>query len=45
MQSVEDTELHPKAGFTAIVGIAGALCGVVTVRCTAQTASLGEIAT
>jgi chemotaxis protein CheX len=29
-------------GFTAIVGIAGALCGVVTVRCGADTA--GQIA-
>jgi chemotaxis protein CheX len=29
---------HPKGGFTAIVGLAGALCGVVTVCCSAETA-------
>lgn len=28
----------PKGGFTAIVGLAGALCGVVTVCCSAETA-------
>lgn len=40
VKSVEDSELNPKGGFTAIVGIAGALCGVVTVRCAAETACL-----
>lgn len=36
---VAPSEEHPKGGFTAIVGLAGALCGVVTVRSTAKTAS------
>jgi outer membrane protein OmpA-like peptidoglycan-associated protein len=36
---VAPSEQDPKGGFTAIVGLAGALCGVVTVRCTAKTAS------
>ena len=38
----EPTEHKLKGGFTAIVGLAGALCGVVTVCCAARTA--GQIA-
>ena len=40
----------PKAEFTAMVGLTGALCGVVTVRCSAKTAAqvakamLGDVA-
>jgi len=34
---IPDQELA--GGFTAIVGLAGALCGLVTVRCSAETAS------
>ena len=33
-------EQKPKAEFTAMVGLAGALCGILTVRCDAKTAAL-----
>jgi chemotaxis protein CheX len=36
--AVEPPEDQPKGGFTAIVGLAGALCGVVTVCCGTETA-------
>jgi len=39
VKSAGPTERPVKGGFTAVVGLAGALCGVVTVRCAAQTAS------
>jgi len=32
------SEIKPQGGFTAMVGLAGALCGVLTVRCDAKTA-------
>jgi chemotaxis protein CheX len=35
---IESSEHKLKGGFTAIVGLAGALCGVVTVCCEADTA-------
>jgi len=34
----KSSEPNPKGGFTAIVGLAGAMCGVVTVCCAAATA-------
>jgi chemotaxis protein CheX len=42
VNAVKLFEHQMKAGLTAIVGLAGALCGVVTVRCAAETA--GQIA-
>lgn len=50
VKPVAQSEGKPNAGFTAMVGLAGALCGVVTVCCDAKTAGLiakgmlGEIA-
>ena len=50
VKPVAQSEGNPNAGFTAMVGLAGALCGVVTVCCDAKTAGLiakgmlGEIA-
>jgi len=38
VKPVEPSEHKLKGGFTAIVGLAGALCGVVTVCCAAPTA-------
>jgi chemotaxis protein CheX len=38
VKPVEPSEPKLEGGFTAIVGLAGALCGVVTVRCSAKTA-------
>jgi chemotaxis protein CheX len=42
VKPAEPAEPKPKGGFTAIVGMAGALCGVVTLCCAPQTA--GQIA-
>lgn len=42
LKPVKPSEHKLEGGFTAIVGLAGALCGVVTVRCSAMTA--GQIA-
>jgi hypothetical protein len=42
VKPVAQSEGKPNAGFTAMVGLAGALCGVVTVCCDARTA--GQIA-
>jgi len=42
VKPAEPSEHKPIGGFTAIVGLAGALCGVVTVCCAAKTA--GQIA-
>jgi chemotaxis protein CheX len=42
VKPAEPSEHKVKGGFTAIVGLAGALCGVVTVCCDAKTA--GQIA-
>jgi len=50
VKPVAQSEGKPNAGFTAMVGLAGALCGVMTVCCDAKTAGLiakgmlGEIA-
>jgi chemotaxis protein CheX len=38
----EQSEHKPNEEFTAMVGLAGAMCGILTVRCDAQTA--GEVA-
>jgi chemotaxis protein CheX len=44
VELVPPAEQNPKGGFTAIVGIAGALCGVVTVRSDAKTtASIARV--
>jgi len=40
VKPVAQSEGKPNAGFTAMVGLAGALCGVVTVCCDAKTAGL-----
>ncbi len=42
VKPVEPSEHQREGGFTAIVGLAGALCGVVTMGCAARTA--GQIA-
>jgi len=42
VKPAEPAAPKPKGGFTAIVGLAGALCGVVTLCCAPQTA--GQIA-
>src|SRR5258708_1171035 len=36
---IESSKPSLTGGFTAIVGLAGALCGIVTVRCSAEAAS------
>jgi chemotaxis protein CheX len=38
LKPADQSQQKPKGGFTAIVGLAGALCGVVTVCCAAETA-------
>lgn len=38
VKTSEQSAQPPKGGFTAIVRLAGALCGVVTVCCSAETA-------
>ncbi len=42
VKPVTQPELKPKGEFTAMVGLAGALCGILTVCCDARTA--GEVA-
>jgi chemotaxis protein CheX len=42
VKPVAPSEHSPKVEFTAMIGLAGALCGVLTVRCDATTA--GQIA-
>jgi len=42
VMSANSSECQPAGGFTAIVGLAGALCGVVTVCCSGKIA--GQIA-
>jgi flagellar motor protein MotB len=38
VKTSEQSAQHPKGGFTTIVDLVGALCGVVTVCCSAETA-------
>jgi chemotaxis protein CheX len=42
VKPVAQSEHKPHGEFTAMVGLAGALCGILTVRCDAQTA--GQVA-